>query len=178
MTCFEIKPLTEYYSKSSHGKKYPESFCKKCSIARTMRRKAENPEYYDELRVRSERKKAERQRVERESDLRREHYIVMDCRKSDRKVGFENDLDKPFVKNLISEGCAYCGDRKTRMSLDRMDNSLGHTKANVVPSCVRCNLTRGNMPYSAWLIVAKGMREAFEAGLFQDWAGPRTGRKQ
>jgi len=61
------------------------------------------------------------------------------------------------------------------MTLDRKDNDVGHVKDNVVPACVRCNYTRGDMPFDAWLVVAAGMRQAREKGLFGDW---RPGRKQ
>jgi hypothetical protein len=57
------------------------------------------------------------------------------------------------------------------MTLDRIDNDKGHTEDNVVPACIRCNYTRRSMPYEAWLVVAKGMREARERGLFGEWTG-------
>jgi len=57
------------------------------------------------------------------------------------------------------------------MTLDRIDNDKGHTQDNVVPACIRCNYARRSMPYEAWLVVAKGMREAREQGLFGDWTG-------
>jgi hypothetical protein len=57
------------------------------------------------------------------------------------------------------------------MTVDRVDNDLGHLQSNVVPACVRCNHVRGQMPYEAWLMVAPGMRAAREAGLFGGWDG-------
>lgn len=55
------------------------------------------------------------------------------------------------------------------MSLDRIDNLKPHNQNNVNPSCVRCNLTRGDMPYEAWLFISPKIREAREKGLFGDW---------
>lgn len=104
--------------------------------------------------------------------------ILRDSRKGDLRAGRENDLDIPFIEGLIRQDCLYCGETTVRMTLDRIDNSLGHLKSNVLPSCVRCNLVRGNMPYEAWLHVAKGMRSAREIGLFSNWAGVRVGCKR
>jgi hypothetical protein len=97
--------------------------------------------------------------------------ILKDCRTNDRKKGMECDLDFQFVHERIQQPCFYCGEADYRRSLDRIDNNKGHCKTNVVTACVRCNLTRTTMPYEAWLIVAKGMREARERGLFGDWFG-------
>jgi len=97
--------------------------------------------------------------------------IKTDSRASDRKAGRDNDLTREFIAAEISKGCTYCGETEIRMTLDRINNDRGHTQDNVVPACIRCNYTRKNMPYEAWLVVAKGMREAREAGLFNGWTG-------
>ena len=57
------------------------------------------------------------------------------------------------------------------MSLDRVDNSLGHTKANVIACCIRCNFIRGTMPYEAWRCLIPGVRRAYKLGLFGTWTG-------
>ena len=57
------------------------------------------------------------------------------------------------------------------MTLDRIDNEIGHVFANVVGSCVRCNLIRRHMPYAAWMCIVPGLRKAREEGLFQGWTG-------
>lgn len=71
----------------------------------------------------------------------------------------------------INRDCFYCGETLLRMSLDRVDNSKGHTMDNVIPACVRCNYIRKDMPYDAWIVVAVGMRQAREQGLFGGWGG-------
>lgn len=98
-------------------------------------------------------------------------YIIYECRNSDKLAGRDCDLDSVFVREIIAQDCAYCGATKDQMhiGLDRIDNTLGHLKTNVLPCCSRCNLTRKNMPYEAWLIVAVGMRTAFQRGLFGNW---------
>jgi hypothetical protein len=110
-----------------------------------------------------------------ENRQQRQHDVVttikVDARSSDRKSGLENDLTKEFIAAEIAKGCAYCGESTVRMTLDRIDNTKGHTQDNVVPACIRCNYTRKDMPYEAWLIVAKGMQEARERNLFGGWTG-------
>jgi hypothetical protein len=98
-------------------------------------------------------------------------FILTDSKRSDRKRGYKNDLDKTFIESLIGMGCSYCGDDKIRITLDRIDNSKGHTKDNVVPACIRCNYVRRHMPYAAWLILAPAMRRARKLGQFGDWIG-------
>lgn len=57
------------------------------------------------------------------------------------------------------------------MTLDRIDNKIGHMMDNVNTSCSRCNYIRKDMPYDAWLFVVKSVREAAELGLFGNWEG-------
>jgi hypothetical protein len=97
--------------------------------------------------------------------------VWADCRKSDRRLGRQNDLTKDFVRSALSQACSYCGDTTLRMTLDRIDNSLGHLASNVVPACIRCNYFRGSVPYEAWLRIVPGVKEAVDLGLFGDWTG-------
>lgn len=93
--------------------------------------------------------------------INQERWILEDSRRDDRRHrGVENDLDIQFIRDAIKSGCSYCGERQLRMTLDRVDNALPHTKANVVPACIRCSYTRRNMPHAAWLVIAPKMREA------------------
>lgn len=98
-------------------------------------------------------------------------WILEDSRRSDRCYGRQNNLSREFVESSIKNGCIYCGETQLRMTLDRIDNEKGHTRDNVVPSCIRCNYTRRDIPYEAWLVIAPGMRRAREAGLFGGWTG-------
>lgn len=72
---------------------------------------------------------------------------------------------------MIQEPCVYCGEDQIRMTVDRIDNEVGHVKGNIVSACERCNYARRDMPYQAWQVVAKAMKEAREKGLFGSWTG-------
>lgn len=77
----------------------------------------------------------------------------------DKTKNLENDLDLEFVKNLIKNPCIYCGDTEN-IGLDRIDNSKGHTKNNVIPCCYICNCARmNNFSFEEMKILGKAIRE-------------------
>lgn len=41
-------------------------------------------------------------------------------------------------------------------SIDRLDNDKGHTRDNVVVSCMRCNLRRGNVSIRSFTVTKRG----------------------
>jgi hypothetical protein len=103
------------------------------------------------------------------------YSVKSNTRASDARRGLNNDMDLDFVKEIMSKTCCYCGRFSHKRTIDRINNSIGHVKTNVVPSCLRCNLIRGAMPYEAWLIVAEGVREADKLNLFDNWEGQTYG---
>ena len=118
----------------------------------------------------SSRKNKDKRILERSLGVNIPRYILDDTRRADSTRGFpKSDLTLEFIDSSILMGCTYCGDNQTRMTLDRIDNSKGHTQNNVVAACIRCNYARRDMPYEAWLVVAEGMRKARELNLFGDW---------
>ncbi len=110
-----------------------------------------------------------RKRAERKVPSKRARFILEDTRKSDKKKNRENDLDLEFIKDIISNGCVYCGENEINICLDRIDNSRGHTKDNILPACVRCNYIRNSMPHEAWLHILPLVKEARIKGLFNNW---------
>ncbi len=97
--------------------------------------------------------------------------ILVDSRRWDKRRGLDNDLTAFWIEERLRAGCCYCGETQIRMTLDRIDNALGHLMQNCVAACVRCNYVRRTMPYEAWLEVSVAMRAARERGLFADWIG-------
>ncbi len=160
-SCMLIKPVKKMGKYKHNGKTYVESMCYACRYKRDIG----VPGNKQKLLSRTKRFNKEK----RKSDPH--VYIVYDSRKSDKKFGRDNDITKEFVFNTIKNGCSYCGETNIRMTLDRIDNNIGHLQSNVVSACIRCNLARRAMPYEAWLVVAKGMKEARELGLFGSWNG-------
>lgn len=80
-------------------------------------------------------------------------------RHRDKKKGREIcDLNKEEFKNIISKPCTYCGDIR-KIGLDRIDNSKGHIKTNVVPCCYECNTAKSdNFTLEEMLIVGAAIR--------------------
>ena len=99
-------------------------------------------------------------------------FVFSSSRASDKRLNRENDLTLDFVEKLLGPNeCMYCGDTEVKVTLDRIDNSLGHLKSNVNPACVRCNGIRGNMPYDAWVELVPKIREIREKGMLDGWIG-------
>ena len=171
--CEQIKPIEEFSLRTVDGRKYPRTRCKPCW----------NKNHTNVPGHQAKRARIQQRRNQKISEARANgdllvisRSILQDSRGSDRKFGRENNLTQEFILGLISKPCSYCDDTDCRMTVDRVDNDLGHLTTNVVPACIRCNLTRGNMPYEAWLVVAPGMKTAKENGLFGKWA-PRSKKK-
>ena len=81
------------------------------------------------------------------------------------------DVDVEFIENLLNTQCFYCEESRLNfLGLDRIDNSLGYLKSNVVVCCTTCNLIRRDMPYDAWMILAQSMKAVRESGLLGDWS--------
>jgi hypothetical protein len=95
--------------------------------------------------------------------------IIYQSRFRDKSNGLETDLTRSFVEKLISGPCHYCGEMQLKMTLDRIDNDVGHTVLNVLPACIRCNVVRNNIPFKVWELMVPVMRRAREEGLFGHW---------
>lgn len=97
--------------------------------------------------------------------------IWYDTRKLDKRYKRDNNLSKQFIEDLIELGCRYCGETNLRMTLDRKDNSIGHTVDNVIPACIRCNNIRRDMPFAAWIQLSAKLRDIKADELFGSWVG-------
>lgn len=62
-----------------------------------------------------------------------------------------------MIEHILKKPCIYCGDVH-RVGCDRIDNTKGHTKDNVIPCCVECNTARNNyFTYSEMLELGKAI---------------------
>ena len=160
-------PESAFPLNKTNGKVYRKSICKKCDNTARKNRAHSTPERTEKYKKRVN----EASRRWRSNPANRATAIVKDCRGSDRRKGLTNDIDKEWVREKISQGCAYCGETNIVMTLDRIDNSIGHIKSNVIPACLRCNYLRRDMPMGAWKMLVPAIRKANEKGLFADWDG-------
>lgn len=101
-----------------------------------------------------------RPRAHKENDYR--HRIIRMCgayKLRDKRKGLSNDIDSEWLIGFCQQPCFYCGDTR-RVGVDRIDNSLGHTKDNVVPCCCDCNCARmNNFTHEEMKILGKTIKE-------------------
>ena len=71
--------------------------------------------------------------------------MVSSYKVKDKKLGVNVcDIDIDWmIENILLQPCHYCGDTY-RIGCDRIDNTKGHSKDNVIPCCYECNVARGN----------------------------------
>lgn len=66
---------------------------------------------------------------------------------------------------VIAKPCVYCG-HTSRIGLDRIDNSKGHTKDNTVPCCYECNCARNNnFSFEEMKIIGKAIKQVKDTRL-------------
>lgn len=91
-----------------------------------------------------------------------ENAIYQGYKKSAKKRRLEFSLDRNEFVELAHQPCVYCGDidgrkkrytgdRYTMNGLDRVDNSKGYIKGNVVPCCRMCNRAKRDYKKSDFL---------------------------
>ena len=74
---------------------------------------------------------------------RRGHQLTRLYRHFDEQRGLSFDLDEEwFNEHVANSPCHYCGFIEPKMGVDRLNNSLGHTRENCVPCCQTCNRVR------------------------------------
>jgi hypothetical protein len=155
--CGKPKKLQSFLCQSKNGVIH-RTVCNLCRVGKNQKQNI--AKYIDKCRL---------------DGRRRANMIKSDSKRADIKRGRQNDLDLQFIRNTIANPCDYCDRHDLRiMSLDRIDNSVGHLKTNVVSACIRCNFIRNSMPYAAWIVVAKWVRKANALGLFGNWEGPHS----
>lgn len=71
--------------------------------------------------------------------------MISSYRHKDMLKGYSTDIDTSFMLNhIFGKPCSYCGTIEN-VGCDRLDNSKGHTKKNIVPACRDCNTIRNNI---------------------------------
>ena len=76
----------------------------------------------------------------------------------DKQKGLVSDISTEFMLEFCKQPCFYCGDTNN-IGLDRIDNTKGHTKDNVVPCCYTCNTARmNNFTHEEMIILGKTIK--------------------
>jgi len=89
---------------------------------------------------------------------------IASYRNIDKKRGLTCDLDtRWFEEHIASKPCFYCEDANSTIGCDRILNSMGHTKGNVVPCCYDCNTARMNrFTHEEMMILGKAIKRIKE----------------
>ena len=126
--CKIEKPLESFYLKRDGTRRLD---CKSCV---RKRNKKYETDHKDKINIR--RKK-----------FYHNHREVSLCKRykiHDKRKNLIFNLTPEWTKEYItSKPCIYCNTNKPT-GADRIDNSKGHTKDNVIPCCHNCNIIRGN----------------------------------
>lgn len=61
------------------------------------------------------------------------------------KRNYKVDITLEQFSEIISNPCAYCGENKKRIGIDRIDNNKGYTIENSNPCCTVCNMMKKTM---------------------------------
>lgn len=81
----------------------------------------------------------------------------------DNKKGFDvsENIDSTLMLKLWKDGCIYCGEKDWHiLGCDRIDNSKGHSKDNVVCSCKYCNWIRSaNFSFEEMLMIGETIKK-------------------
>jgi hypothetical protein len=116
--------------------------CRSCHSDR-KRGRDNRPDRYSKLSREQKRAKQARQRKYYSTEGGRAAVLASVYRKIDKRVGVSCDLTGSWVlENIVSQPCFYCETTEDPRGCDRIDNTSGHTKANVVPCCRICNVAR------------------------------------
>lgn len=165
--CHIEKPISNFGL--INPKKYRRSVCNSCMF----KKQQSNVERYS-----IKKKYQSKWGIEnRKKPDKRASCLKKDITASDRKknrVG--ENLPIAWIDEELAKPCSYCKQSlsKSDMTLDRIDNTLGHIQTNLLPACKQCNYFRRDMPYDAWVIIAENLPRIAEMKLLNGWvAGGR-----
>ena len=91
-------------------------------------------------------------------------HVYLQYRAGAKNRGYEFKLTKEQILELVKQPCHYCGIEPSNVrttgwnsgsitcnGIDRVDNSIGYTKENVVPCCWTCNNKKKAMSKNEFL---------------------------
>jgi hypothetical protein len=151
--CFLIKDEKDFYRPNRS------SVCKECHLENTRnykRKKRENLEYRKEE---SKKQKERRVRLWQKT-------LINDCKHRNMEINIDVDYIN-FLFDKQNGKCFWFGvelkpstikKHPQQPSLDRLDNTLGYIKGNVVLSCYSANIGRNENCYNVWVDFIKEIK--------------------
>jgi len=113
-------------------------------------------EYYKKNRVNVLKRQSERYFAKVKNSPRRRFNIYKHDAKK-RNYCFELSFNE-FME-LWQVRCKYCGVDIKTIGVDRIDNSIGYTKENIVPCCRECNRMKGKLSTKEFIYKCKLIAE-------------------
>lgn len=154
--CDSEFPLTKEHFHSDKNRKCGFSYrCIHCSYKPDLRKNR-----WAEMTDEQKDSKREWQRVYA-IDAGKPSHRVASYRSIDKSHKRECDLTTDWYKdNIHGKSCVYCDDDVSAIGCDRIDNSIGHTKSNVVPSCRDCNTARmDNFTHAEMFLIGAAIKQ-------------------
>lgn len=105
---------------------------------------------------------------------------VARVRITDEKKGLVCDLDADYVMSMfVKQGgkCAYTGNKCDTLSIERIDNNLGHVKGNIILVDVRLNVMRGACGQDEFLLLCASVAKHMGADIAQKYSPPVEQKK-
>jgi len=120
-----------------YQKKYQKTYYQRNKEAIKKRRKKRYPKYY----------KTHKIEIAEKAMIR---YLTPEGRLSAYKAGakrrnLEFTLTMEDFKKYWKKPCSYCGNEIETIGLDRIDNSKGYIKDNIISCCSECNTMKRTM---------------------------------
>ena len=73
-----------------------------------------------------------------------QQYAFSYYKKNAKKRGIEFSITRMEFLKFWQKPCFYCGDKIDTIGIDRINNSVGYNKDNVIPCCIRCNIAKND----------------------------------
>ncbi len=127
--------------------------CKKCRNKESLEWNHKNNEKFRLNRRKRYKLKAEKerenQRLYRINNSLQSVYTSYKCRAKKRNLEFKLSIEE--FKSYWNKKCFYCNREIKKIGLDRIDNSKGYIKENIIPCCELCNWMKRDLTFKDFI---------------------------